>query len=176
MRRRLISIFIILSIALTQSGCQLLLLPLYVIAVAGRLIGQVLAIALVLPFRLLPLAAKYAPLALMFLEKTDPTQTFYVSLPKGAGGLLRAEYFVDHRGKEMAVMMLPSASLEGIGDGEVAAITEAGLLLLTEWEHKDVSLAELKEVWQRIGSRPGEIWVVGPAAERIRREDETFMV
>ncbi|MBI4431003.1 MAG: hypothetical protein HY587_04765 [Candidatus Omnitrophica bacterium] len=137
----------------------------------GNLASQVIAQAFVLPFQLLPLAIKYAPLALLFIEKSEPDGTFYVEWLGSDIPPIEIDQFVDRHGREISVLKLPAQvlNLDAVRLNLSRGIEKSNLLL-TANEFKTVSPDDLRETWEILKTRPGTVWVAGKLAADIRRE------
>jgi len=166
-----IKTFALLSLSCFLSNCQLLVLPFYALSIVGNLATQIITQAFVLPFQLLPLAIKYAPLALLFLEApAGDEETFYVEWFKPDMFPYRTESFVDKTGREIKVIIAPSQSLD-LGEFQnLPATNSAQALVLTSAEFENASREELSETWEILKNRPDTIWVSGSPANTVRRE------
>ena len=160
-----------MSLSCLLSNCQLLILPFYALNMVGNLASQFITQAFVLPFHLLPLAIKYAPLALLFLETpAGDDETFYVEWLKPDMLPYHTESFVDKTGKEIKVIIAPSQSLdlEELRNLPVASGTQT--LVLTSAEFENTSREDLSETWEILKNRPHTIWVSGSPSDVVRRE------
>ena len=169
-RFRWIAALVLLFMACFLSSCQLLILPLYALNMVGNLASQFISQAFVLPFHLLPLAIKYAPLALLFLEAPSKDETFYVEWLKPEILPYRTERFIDKSGREIKVLIAPSESLDLEQLKSFPGKSSVQTLVLTSDEFEHTSRKELGEVWEILKNRPDTIWVSGSPADKVRRE------
>ena len=162
-------------LAVSISGCQLLILPFYFVAVSMNLLSQLITLSITLPIRLLPLAAKYAPLALLFLENKNTDPEFYVELLEQNSYSYQKREFLDVDGGIVSVMVCPSESLKTLPDDQYLDILEHGKIILTENQHGDISDKELSAMWKEINGRQGTLWLVGKPAEEFRKYESEAM-
>ena len=154
------------------SGCQLLALPFFAVSVFGNLASQLIARAFVLPFQLLPLAIKYAPLALLFLEKSSADETYYVKWLRPEASAYRVEHFMGRNGHEVTAILTPADALNTDLISKMFSIgSDSKVLLLTSHEFDKSTVKDLADAWELLRTRPQTVWMAGTSAERFRKEN-----
>ena len=154
------------------SGCQLLALPFFAVSVFGNLASQLIAQAFVLPFHLLPLAIKYAPLALLFLEKPSIDETYYVEWLMPESNAYRVERFLGKNGHEVTAIVAPADDLNTeLICKSFSTGLDSKVLLLTSHEFDKSTVKDLVDMWELLRTRPRTVWMAGASAERFRKEN-----
>ncbi len=147
----------LVSAGLSWSGCAGLNAPFLLVAMLLSFVFQLVWFAISLPIRLLPLAIKYAPLALFFVEGTPETPLY----------LAMADRVVfEDVGSDMPMtcfrFTLEADQIPHLG------IQEGKLLLLDR--SRNVPREALPQVWNALQTKPGAVWVERALARRLRRE------
>ena len=169
---RWVAAILIIGFAPCLSGCQLLALPFFAVSIFGNLASQLIARAFVLPFQLLPLAIKYAPLALLFLEKPSADETCYVEWLKPETNTYRVEHFMGRDGHEVTAIVAPADALNtDLISKSFSTGLDSKVLLLTSHEFDKSTVKDLADTWELFRTRPQTVWMAGTSAERFRKEN-----
>lgn len=148
----------LLAGALAWSGCAAFNAPFVLLAMMLSFLMQLVWFALSLPFRLLPLAIKYAPLALLFVEGTPETPLYLAMADRIV--------FEDVRGDMPMTCYRFTLRAEHVP--HLARSSRRPKLLLLD-RRRQVPDQALPSLWQALAARRGSLIAERPLARRLAR-------
>lgn len=150
------------------SGCQLFVLPVIIVASVFQLFIQLLNYAIIIPIKLLPIALKYAPLALMLIDSSAPEPIYYVEWLDAHQYPYDYRSIVNGQGEAASVIISDTEYMaEYLSEGHTA-VSEGTMLLLTEDVHRNVGDEELEKTWNLLKQSKESIWLVGKPVDAFR--------